>query len=386
MVDQRDRCRHTGFRESPRRAEDRVAREVSPDLDRRTVRRLHVGPGVGHEPDGAQVQECRCPLGPDPGDGVGRHLRCRHGVESVRLEPAQVGPVPVGGSDPARRGAHADAEAVVFAHEQEREGKVLVCDAARGVDRPGGGRVVGRCVAEAAHRDGVVGPGRRDTEPARPIDAERHPDGPWQVGGDRRGLRDHRQVGVAEDLVAAAGHGLLGGRDQAEQYVPARVVARHLHGPADVEPSCAIVQQGRIARAQRCRYRRVGLVTGRADGVVALAPAPQPARRQVQVPARDLRLEQRQCVRSGQAPTRPQRAGGIHRCGGRERAQRVEQVLVERQPLLAARAVRSAHCFPLLAARAVRFAPCLPLLAARAVRFAHSTSKRTPWASGSSRE
>ena len=252
------------------------------------------------------------------------------GIGAVGLEPAQVGAFGVGGPDPAWRGAHADPEAVVLADEQERERQVLVGDAGGGVDGPGRRRVVGRRVAEAADGQRVGRPRGGHAEAVGAVDAEGDAEGARQVGGDGRGLGDDRQVVVAEDLVASAGHRLVRGRHEAEQDVSPGVVSRDLHGPAHVEAAGAVVEQGRVGRAQRRGDRRVGLVAGRADRVVAEAAAPQPAGGQVEVAAGGLGLEERHGVGARQRAAGADRERRVPRGRGREGGQRVEQVAIDR--------------------------------------------------------
>jgi hypothetical protein len=66
------------------------------------------------------------------------------------------------------------------------------------------------------------------------------------------------------------------------------------------------VQQRRIRRPQRRGDRGIALMTRRTDGVVALAPRAQPARRKIEMAAAELRIEQ---VKPGLRTQRAARTG-----------------------------------------------------------------------------
>ena len=123
---------------------------------------------------------------------------------------------------------------------------------------PTGRRVVGRGVAEAADGDRV----RRPRARARPscaaaLDRERDADRARQVGRDRGGLRDDREVGAAEHLVPAAGDRLVGRGDEAEQHVaqPARRRRPGGRGPGRRRRSGSAAARDRWVAAPR-RPRR----------------------------------------------------------------------------------------------------------------------------------
>ncbi len=228
---------------------------------------------------------------------VGQPSRDGHdlgGVGAVDLLVAEVGTMAIGRLDPPLRRADRDADAVVLADQEQRQGQVLVGDADGGVDGTGRRRVVGRRVTEAAHHQRVGGPADRRLQLAGPADGEGHAQRPRQVGRDGRGLRDDRQVGVAEHLVAPAGHRFVGGGQHAPEHVGDRIVAGHLAGSGDVEPAAAVVEQGRVGRPERAGDGGVGLVARRADRVEATALRAQPAGGQVEVAARGLVVEQRE--------------------------------------------------------------------------------------------
>ncbi len=130
----------------------------------------------------------------------------------------------------------------------------------------------------------------------RPAERERHAEGAREVGGDRGGLRDDRQVVVAEDLVAAAGDRVVGGGEHAEQHVVDGVVA--------AVAACGGARRRRSRRsgsaaapgrwgAAASGDGGVGLVARRTDRVVAPADGAHPAGGEVELAARDLGAEQR---------------------------------------------------------------------------------------------
>ncbi len=99
---------------------------------------------------------------------------------------------------------------------------------------------------ETAHRQGIGGPRAGHPQLARAGDRECHPQRPWQMGGDRRGLRNDVEIVAAEHLVPATGDRFLGGGHQAEQHVTQRVAALHLAGTRQEETTRPVVQQCRV--------------------------------------------------------------------------------------------------------------------------------------------
>ncbi len=128
--------------------------------------------------------------------------------------------------------------------------------------------MVERRVAEGADDDRVVRPGRLHAEAPRALDREGDADRARQVRGDRRRLRDHREVVMPEHLVPPARDRLVGGRCHPEQDVPGAVVTC-LARAGEVEGARPVVEERRVARAERQCDERVRLVPRRADGVEA---------------------------------------------------------------------------------------------------------------------
>ena len=197
--------------------------------------------------------------------------------------------------DPCLGRRDADPEAVVLADEQQRKRRAGVREVRRGVERRLRRRVVERGVAERADDHRVERPGALDAELPGALDREGGPHGTRKVRGDGRGLRDHGEVRVAEDLVAPAGDRLVGRRGHAEEDVP-HPVPPGLRRPREVEPAGPVVEERRVGRLEGERNERVRLVARRADRVEAEALRLEPPCRMVDRaaldagPPRDLRL------------------------------------------------------------------------------------------------
>ena len=161
--------------------QDGVAVGIGAQLGRRAVGHLHVGTRVATEADGAQVQERRPPLRAHPLAQLGRHRQHRLGGGAVDAGVAQVRPVAVRALDPAGGRAHADAQPVVLADEQQRQRQALMRTVQCGVDRAGGNGVVGRGVSEGAHGERIGGPRRLDAQARCAADGEGDAHGPGQV-------------------------------------------------------------------------------------------------------------------------------------------------------------------------------------------------------------
>jgi hypothetical protein len=117
----------------------------------------HVGPGVAVKADGAQVQKC----GLAPFAHEFRRL-LRHGESVKDIQPVclEIGKTGAGGKprlDPALGRLGGNADAVVFAHEQQGQRDRLIGRPSGGIERALCGGMVGRCIAKAAHHKRIVG-------------------------------------------------------------------------------------------------------------------------------------------------------------------------------------------------------------------------------------
>ncbi len=123
---------------------------------------------------------------------------------------------------------------------------------------------------------------------------------------------------MTEYLVPPAGDRLGRSGDQPEQHVGHAIARRTgLRGAHEVEGAGPVVQQRGIGKAQRGCDSRVALVTGGSDRVVAGFAGTQPPCRLVQVPARELGVEEFQAPRDRQRAAGPDRVIGRRPDGGR---------------------------------------------------------------------
>ena len=297
--------------DGPQGRGQRITLELGGDVRGLPVGGLEVGPGVAADARARQVEQDRHAVlarvvGRGPGGGE-RRQRVPPLVAPV-LQAAAPG---VHGCDPPGWRRHGDAQSVVLADEEQRHGDTLTRAPAGGVDSAGRRGVVRRRVPEAGHDEGVVRPAQRRPQPGgqpllaadRPGDAQRA----GQVAGDRRRLRDHREVRVSEDLVPAARDGLVPGGGEAEGHVEDAGARSPAGLPAarEVEAAGAVVQQGGVGGPGRQRHGGVRLVTGRPDRVEALVRRPQPPGRDVQPAAGELGVQQRQELRGVRVGVRP---------------------------------------------------------------------------------
>ena len=196
---------------------------------------------------------------PHPGRELardGERLRPRRRRRRARRASSRAARRATCSTQPCRR-RDADPEPVVLAHEQDRQ-RVAAAYAHDAAVLSAACAVAWftRGVAERCRRRSRR-PARRQATPSsgRALDRERDPDGARQVRGDRGGLRDDREVGVAEHLVAAARDRLVVGGRHAEQHVPDAVPAG-LRRPREVEAARAVVEQRRVGRPERQRDER----------------------------------------------------------------------------------------------------------------------------------
>ena len=182
-------------------------------------------------------------------------------------------------------------EAVVFANEKQRHRQTLMLALRRGVEGALSGGMVRRSVAETAHRDGIGRPSTFEAKFAGPVDGEGHTQRPRQMGRNRRRLRNHIQLAVAENLVSAPGHRFVRRRGDAEHHVTKRMLSGHLPRTLDIEGAGSIMQESRIRRPKTRRDSSVSFVPCRSDRVETFALGAQPTGGNVEMPAAELRIE-----------------------------------------------------------------------------------------------
>ena len=215
------RRRRAELDDAPGVAHQRVARLDLLDLRDRPIGGLGVTAGVPPQADRVEVQEHRPARGADVGDGAfdGRpdlvDLTARRDVGQVRHRAER-------GLDPAVGRRHADAGAVVLAHEQQRHRQAHAHRVARRVDRGECRGVVGACVAEGADDHRVLGQADADPDALGAGKAEREAHRLRQVAGDRARLRRDPQRAAAPHLVPSLGDRVLARGDDPEQRVEHR--------------------------------------------------------------------------------------------------------------------------------------------------------------------
>ena len=227
-----------------------------------------------HEPHGSQVQHPWTTLAANQvhqGVGASQDLgrtRTVHG-HVCRCQASATAHV----LDPACGRRRADPPTVVLAHQEQRHRKSSARAVRHRIQRAHGRRVVDRRVTKARDDDGVPGPARGDADGDGSFVRKREPERTGQMRGDRGRLRNHRECGVAEHLVAATGDRIARGCNSTAQHVGDGRRPRHLLCTRGVEAAGPVVQQRRIRRSQRRRHGRVALVSRGADRVEALHPA-----------------------------------------------------------------------------------------------------------------
>ena len=244
------------------------------DLLARQIGGGHIRARMAVEADGFQVQEDGFAAGADILGGLLRDFICLVDIKAVGVEILQAGAVFEGIGDPAGGGFGRDANAVVLADEQQRQGEVLVSRPARSVERPLRGGMVGRGVAKAAVDNGIIWKlgvlGAVFLGSANGIGSA---DGFGQVGSDGRGLRRDVQRFAAQNLVATARDRVIRRGCEGQKHVISDGLPRHLARAGDLKSSIAVVQEGHIGGAQGEGDRREALMARRADGVKASALA-----------------------------------------------------------------------------------------------------------------
>ena len=203
--------------------EQRVALEVGGDLRAGAIGRLDVRAGMPHQPDGAEVEHGRPARLADGVDDCLRVAQRAHRLGPVDRHVLELREPTQRPQDPSGRSRSADPDAVVLADEENGRRDAAVRHVGRGVERALGGRVVDRRVAERAHDDRVFGPWQPLAGVGRKAERVGEADRSREMRRDRRRLRDDAQLGVAEHLVAAARHRLVGGRHESEEDVADRV-------------------------------------------------------------------------------------------------------------------------------------------------------------------
>ena len=311
------RRRRAELDQAPSVAHQRVARLDLLDLRDRPIGGLGVAAGVPPQTDGAEVQEDRLARGADVSDGAfdGRPDLVDL---SARLDVAQVRHRAERGLDPAVGGRHADAGAIVLAHEQQRHRQAHAHGIARRVDRGECRRVVGARVAEGADDHGVLGQVDADADALGARETEREAHRLRKMAGDRARLRGNPQRPAAPHLVASLGDRVLARGDDAEQRVEHRRASRQLARTSQDEATRPVVEERRVVDAKLRTDHGVVLVAGRADRVETAPGLLQLTRRDVDLTRCELVLEEPERRRGGQG-----RAGMEGRARGKQRGGRL---------------------------------------------------------------
>jgi hypothetical protein len=280
------------------------------------------------------VQEGRLAGGADVGDGAfdgGPDL-----VDlTARLDVGQVRHRAERALDPAVGCRHADAGAIVLAHEQQRHRQAHAHGKSRGIDGRECRGVVGARVAEGADDHRVLGKVDADPDALGAGEAEGEAHRLRQMAGDRARLRRNPQRSAAPHLVASLGDRVLARGDDAEQRVEHGGASRVLARASQDEAPRPVMEECRVVDAELRADDGVVLVAGRADRVEAAPGLLQLARGDVDLTRGELVLEEPERRRDVQGRTgmeglvRGKQRGG--RLGGGEI--RIEAVFDDRDAI-----------------------------------------------------
>ena len=163
---------HAGRDEPATRREERIPLEVRADLGPGPVGGLEVGARVAQVAHRSQVEDGRVPMLANPRRELLRGREERRRVVALGPLDGELGPAVERLLDPPLGSRHADPEAVVLAHEQERQRLPAVGEVRRRVQRGLRRRVVQGRVSERADDDGVERPFAGDAELACALDRE----------------------------------------------------------------------------------------------------------------------------------------------------------------------------------------------------------------------
>ena len=253
---------------------------------------LDVGSGVAVEAHTRHVQENGSARAAGMIGRLGGGAMGGDDIQAVALDVFQRRAVGKRRLDPATRGAHGNPDPVVLAHEDDRHWPTLEGGPAGGVNRPLGGGVIGRGVAEAAHDDAIVGQwlvlqAKRLGE----TNGVGRPHRLGQVRGDGAGLRWDEQGLGTQHFMTAAGDWVLRRGSEAEQHVPGRGLARDPLGAVNLEGGVAVVEERHVVHPEGLGDGGHALMPGAADRVETFATALKRAGDPVELAAQHLGME-----------------------------------------------------------------------------------------------
>lgn len=171
--------------------------------------------------------------------------------------------------NPVLGGGDGDAEAIVFADEEDGQGELLIGDPGGGVEAALGGGVIEGGVTEATYIDGVLGEARVASAVVAAAVGEGGADGFGGVRGDGGGLGRDAEFGGAPDFVPSSGDGVFFGGNKAQAGIEDGALSSFLPGPLHHEGAASIVEEGHVCGAAVKGDEAVAFVAGAADGVEA---------------------------------------------------------------------------------------------------------------------